>query len=201
MLLLFIFLKAEKCGEQSENVDQETQINNLRKEMESQFDAGFLSEASLYEHEKAAKQKLNDFADYLRIMADTSLFPDYREKTGEMILNLFISDTVQVKIVPDRNEKSQEFSIVQLVQSALRDEVLVSRMVYDSVQINRNFSRTGPDSYAALLTFIERTEISRDGRVSEASILRKIHAGINRQPRIFAADTLSVWVLRLGQME
>jgi len=201
ILLLFIFLKAESCSDQTGNALQETQINKVRGEIKSQFDTGFLSEASLHEHEKAAMQKLTDFADYLRILADSSLMQPYREKTGEMILHLFASGSAEVKIISGRNRKSQVFSVDQLIQCGLENELFLFGLVYDSIQINRNFARTGPDSYAALLSFIEYRDNSLHSASSEASIHRKIKALINRETRVFAADTLSVWVLRLGEME
>jgi len=45
-----------------------------------------------------AKQKLTDLADYLQIYADNSLDEAFREHARQMILDLFISDSVQVKI-------------------------------------------------------------------------------------------------------
>jgi hypothetical protein len=201
ILLLLMFLKAEKCSEQNENAVQEKLINNMKKEIKSQFDADFLSEASLVEHEKAAKQKLADFADYLQILADSALKQPYREKAGEMIRGLFISDTVLVRIVSSHEMKDHEFSVRQLVQSGLNNELFISRIVYDSVQINQHFSHTGPNSYSAILSFMERKENNQDGTISGAAFSRKIMAQINKEYKIFAPDTLSVWVLHLGEIE
>ncbi len=201
ILLLFMFLIAEKCSDQNGNADQETLINNFRKEIKSQFDADFLSESTLIEHEKAAIQKLTDFVEYLRILADSSLQQPFREKAGEMIRTLFISDTINVRIISGHNLQDHEFSVGQLVQSGLTNKLFISGMVYDSVRITRNFSRTGPDSYSAVLNFIERKDNGLDSGVSGTSIHRKIQTQINKEYKIFASDTVSVWVLHLGEID
>jgi len=200
-LILFMFLKAEKCSEQNENAAQDMLVNQMKKEIKSQFDADFLSEASLHEHGKAAKQKLADFADYLRILADSSLLRPYREKAGEMISNLFMSDTVRIKIISGHGRKDHEYSIGQLVQSGLQNELFISRILFDSVQVSRPFTPTGPDSYSAVLSFTEKILDRRDSTAAEASISRQINALITREYKIFASDTLSVWVLHLGKIE
>jgi hypothetical protein len=200
ILLLFMFSKAEKCSDGNENTDPESQISNMKREIKSQFDTDSLGKSSLLEYEKAAKLKLTDFVDYLSILADSSLQLPHREKAGEMIRSLFISDSVPVKIISGHDRKDHEFSVGQLVECGLNNELFISRMVYDSVHIDHHFSSSGPDSYSAILSFAVKTTDTRDSVIS-GTTTREVSALITKEYKVFAPDTLSVWVLHLGEIK
>jgi hypothetical protein len=198
ILLLFMVLKSESCGELNEGADQQNLLIQYRNEIRSQFETAELNDLALIEFGQAAKQKLADFADYLQILSDTSFRKPYREKAGEMILQMFSSDTIRVKVVPDNSRTDCEFSISQWVHQVLNNEISLSHVDIDSVQILRHFDRTAPDVYSAVLSFNERKRSGLEQDVSGSFINRIAMVYIIKGCKVFPPDTLSVWQLYLG---
>ena len=89
IFVLFV-LCAPSCEDEQETANrEEALLSKTKKNILKEFETDYLDEASLFAYEVKAKQKLSDFADYLRIMTDTSLDMSFRIKAGEMIKKLF----------------------------------------------------------------------------------------------------------------
>ncbi len=52
-------------------------------------------------YEVTAAQRFNDFADYLRIISDTTLDLKFRQHAAELVKGLFISD--KIELMPEQN--------------------------------------------------------------------------------------------------
>jgi hypothetical protein len=198
ILLLFMILKSESCNERDESADQQDINDRWRNEIKIQFETAELNALSLTEYEMAAKRKLKDFYDYLQILSDTFYRKQYREKAGEMILQMFVSDTVAVSIVPYDQGPDSETSISQLVQKGLNNEISPSFFVCDTVQSLRNFDRTDVDVYSAAFSFIERRSPGTEDSVPGTLKRRIAEVFIVKGNKIFPPDTISLWQVYLG---
>jgi predicted DNA-binding protein YlxM (UPF0122 family) len=201
ILLLFVILKSESCGELNEGADQQNLLNQYRNEIRSLFETAELNDQALFEFEQAAKQKLADFADYLQILSDTSFRKPYREKAGEMILQMFISDTIRVRILSHNQKPDCETNVSQLVKKGLNNEIPLLHFDCDSVQVLRYFNRTAVDVYSAEFSFIERWFSGKE--IAETGLLKRkiVKVYILKGNKIFPPDTLSLWQVYLGGVQ
>jgi hypothetical protein len=200
ILLLFLILKAESCTDGNEMTSQEKFVDQRIKQLKSLFQADYLSEADLVEFEKSAKQKLSDFTDYLKILTDSSLQQPFREKAGEMIRSIFVSDSIRIKIYVSLGN-NLELSILQLVQDGLNNKIPAVRINFESLKTDQPFLRDDQDHYSAILSAMQSTTEPVGEHSIKISIGRKIDAHINKENKIIGNDTLLVWVLHLGKIE
>jgi hypothetical protein len=199
ILLLSLILKAESCTEGGEMTSREKYIDLTTRQLKSLFQAETLRDFELEEFEKSSKQKLADFADYLKILTDSSLKQPFREKAGEMVQEIFISDSIPVSICIAQG-KIITSDVVQLVQKGLNNKIPAIQIQYDSIRIEQSFQWNGQDHYCAVLSFIQRVNRMHDGQTLETSVRGKTDARIIRENKIIGPDTLSVWVLHLGKI-
>ena len=200
ILLLSLMLKAESCSDGSEMTSQEKYVDQKTRQIKSQFQAETLRDFELADFEKSSKQKLADFADYLKILTDSSLQQPFREKAAEMVQEIFISDSIIVSICASPG-KIIEYGIGQLVQKGLNNEIGSVQIQYDSIRFEQSFQWNGLNHYFAEMSFIQRTSGPDDDQSLKRSMKGKMNARIIKENKIFGSDTLSIWVLKLVDTE
>jgi len=196
-LTLFL-IYADSCRDSGENESQQKIIEDRRRELLRHFGDDYLTESSLIEHERIAKQKLTDFADYLNLLADTGLEIPFREKAGDMIRKSFLSDTIRVSLPFDSEKKWESICIGELVQAGLENRLPSVEFFFDTIRIKKPFQRTGEDFYSAILDFIARNKIDLSTEKLKSTPRISANMVIRKEQKLIGTDTLSIWILSLG---
>ena len=200
ILVLFV-IYAPSCVDEQEVANREEAIlvetkNNIRAE----FETDYLNEASLFAYETTAKQKLSDFVDYLHILADTSLDMSFRAKAGEMIKSTFLSENITLQLAQQKDKPAKEFNVLLLIKNGLENRLSLPPFSFDSIVVDEPLHRTGNTSYAGTLTFSQNfTHPNQPGQILN-SISRSADVYLIKEDKIFGADTLKIWSVRLGEI-
>jgi len=204
-VILAYFLFSSRSCETTEkkNYDlEETALASTRDSIRHEFGADALSERSLRAFEEKAKEKLVDFADYLNIYSDKSVDKAFKEQAHQMILDLFISDSTSLIILPRGRMKEDSYTLKQFLDLDLLSYYDFHAIVFDSIKISQPLRPTNNHCYSGSLNFSKQVKYfsSFDTSVKVSSISRvDIIATKVRKP--FGTDTLKIWRVFLGKIE
>ncbi|MGA2822010.1 MAG: hypothetical protein ABSE72_00615 [Bacteroidales bacterium] len=177
-LILLYFLACGKSCDNDEQSNVQREQEKITAETDSlqlAFGADTLSSSSLLAYLETAKQKFYDFNDYLRIVTDTSIAGPFRDKTREMIRNLFITGAEPAKnINPFR---------------------------LDSVGIKETFHRINDSVYEGSLDFTYRSLRRSDKFINSSQETETITIYLIKRDKNFGKKKLWVWNVFLGKIE
>jgi hypothetical protein len=202
-VLAFLLFCSKSC-ETTENENAAREEISFKATLDSinkTFEADYLSEQTLRAFEVKAEQKLVDFADYLQIYADKSLDESFKDHARQMILDLFISDSIHIKISISKEEKEMNLTIKEFLRIASASGSNVMGVRIDSLEISEPLHRIDDGRYAGSLKFSQRFKGSSSTNNSLTQSQRKtvdiIAAKIKKQ---FGNDTLQIWQVCLGDI-
>ena len=199
ILALFILCAPSCEDEQALTNREETIISNEKKEIREEFESGYLMEASLFAYETKAKQKLNDFYDYLKIVSDTSLNMSFRIKAGEMISHIFVTGIIQLGI--EEQVEGQDYGVKMVIKKGLNNELRILNFTIDSVQMYEVLQRTGNMTYEGKLIFFQNYSLVENPEVIVKSVKRNADFYLMKEAKNFDSDTLIVWNVKLGKIK
>ena len=98
LIVIYIVCSARTCNESevTTDVQKEEYTMNLINSVKNVFTSDSLSDYFLRAYEKTAIEKLNDFADYMKIISDTTLDLRFRKHTAELVKGLFLTDEIDL---------------------------------------------------------------------------------------------------------
>jgi hypothetical protein len=198
---VYLLLCGESCQEDgSSTLARERELKAEKEFIRDEFESDWLDEASRHAHEQAAIQKLGDLADYMNVFADPSLDPAFREKAGEMILKLFVSDKATLINVPGDAGRKREITVRKMLEKGRKDKLLFSEVRFDSVLVVQALHKSGDGSYRGYLACTGHTTIytGEDTLQAAQPVLIEVH--VNQAEKVFGPDTLNVWEVLLGDL-
>ncbi len=200
IFVLFV-LCAPSCEDEQESANREEAIlTEAKKNILKEFETDYLDEASLFAYEVTAKQKLSDFSDYLHMMMDTSLEMSFRIKAGEMIKKTFQSENVSLRLDKEEKKTRPEFEVHLLIKDGLENKLKLPPFSVDSIIVHEPLHRIGNTTYSGILRFSQNfTDPSQPGLIIN-SIRRNTDVYVVKEDKIFGADTLKIWSVRLGEI-
>lgn len=204
ILFVYMLFGALSCNdhEQGSAGRKQKALDSAMDSLRESFGSDHLSAASLEAFEVSASQKLSDFADYLRILGDTTLNPSFKEKAKEMVRDLFLSENVSFRLVKGVKAKEEVLTLKQLLSAGVDQIVLSSNLIFDSVKVRQHFQRADDTTYTGLLNFTLRyTGASSSGKEITCITGNVIDIFIIKRKKIFGNDTLNVWKVYLGDMK
>ena len=200
LLAAYILLCGKSCQDEGNVLlTQEEAVEAEREDISREFQVPYLSEESRYEREQAAIRKLADLQDFLAVFADTTLDTVFRSKAGEMIRDMFVSDTVGLSFVP-HGGASGSTRLKEFLKASSLSGYYSSKTTFDSVFIARPLQRTATESYGGLLGC--RQQVILLSPADTLSETRDITVEIFaiRKAKTFGPDTLHVWEVFFGDM-
>lgn len=199
LILLLFTICAPTCVDDHDAANREMLIvDEAKNEIRAEFETETLNEASLIAFEEAAKQKLSDLADYLNVIADTSLNLAFRKKAGEMIRSTFINENVSLQIFKPESKPDVGINVSQLIKLGLEDEILLPFYTVDSMDIKTHLQKVQHDSYEGMLNFRQYfLDVSLSNK-NDVCILRQAEIFVQKEIKVFGSDTLKVWNVCLG---
>ncbi|MFH0842203.1 MAG: hypothetical protein V1903_06240 [Bacteroidota bacterium] len=93
LIVIYISASARTCVEDEDAAAfrEEQSVIEMKDSIRNVFMSDSISDLLLKAYEITAREKLIDFADYLKIAADTTLDPEFRQHSFEMAGSLFIT--------------------------------------------------------------------------------------------------------------
>jgi hypothetical protein len=202
LVLIYILLCGKSCKDDRYLIlRQETEAEAAKDSVRNEFDTDYLNEESRYAAEVIATQKLKDFADYFTIYSDISIDSTFREKAGEMIRDIFISDDILISLPPLESENASVLTLDKLLNRHWGKDILSFNMIYDSIRIIDPMHRTGHEIYTSRLTGYQKIISYYLTDTSSTHLIPVIVDIIaTRQQKVFGNDTLMPWVVNLGNI-
>jgi hypothetical protein len=203
LIIVYLFFCGKSCQEDQEDLvmKQVKEAEILKENIRQEFGADYLTEESRYATELAAMQKVNDLADYIEIYADASLDAVFRQKAGEMIRDIFVSEDVHMSFGPYRNKRIKYMTVRKFLDKGFGAGITSAEVFYDSVRIEIPLSRSKPEKYEGTIWALQKITLfnASDTLASdEARITISIQA--SQKTKIFGKDTLKTWAVNLGDM-
>ena len=201
ILVLFVIYAPSCVDEQAEAMREEAILVEVKNDIRAEFETDYLSEASLFAYETTAKQKLSDFVDYLHILTDSSLDVYFRAKAGEMIKSTFLSENVTLQLAQHKKEPAGENNVHRLINNGLENKLSLPPFSIGSIIIDEPLHRNGNTSYTGTLTFSQNFTLpGQPGQILN-SVSRSADVYLINEDKIFGADTLKIWSVRLGEIK
>ena len=198
-VILFAIM-APSCNEEGSSTREEVLLDEMKKDIYSEFETNRLSETSLSVFETKAKQQLSDMADYLQVLKDSTLDISFRVKAGAMIERSFISKDVNILFSYPVSNFDKRKTINEFLESALANDWRFSNLTFDSISVNKPLSRIADDTYKGSLKFQQKFWCSTLSEKKIYSFEKVAIFYLLKEEKIFGADTLNIWNIRLGEI-
>lgn len=177
LILVYFIVSAKSCNNNDQVTGEiaQNQAQKIRDSITSMFEMDTLNQASLRAYEATARLKLNDLADYLRIMNDSTAGKAFKDKAREMAVALFVYG----KKAPDN----------------------FSGVVFDSVSVSKGLQRFSDTVYSGQLSVKVQWPYNAGvkGKIHPVKI-RTVEIFALKQEKIFGKDTIKVWNVLLGDI-
>jgi hypothetical protein len=202
LTLVYLLLCGKSCQDDREIfLRQENEVAAAKVDIRNEFEADYLDEEARFAAEVKATQKLLDFADYFSIYSDISIDSTFREKAGEMIQDIFISDDILISFPPLEMKNVPLLTLDKLLKRHWSKEILSFDISYDSLKIIDPLHRTGHEKYTSrLMGYQNIISYTSTDTLSTDFIPVKVDIFATRQEKRFGQDTLKVWVVNLGNI-
>jgi len=202
LIIIYLTCSARTCTEDEESNarKEENYISNLKNDVKEVFTSDSLSEQFLSAYEITASDMLNDFADYLKIISDTTLDPIFRQKSAELVKNLFVSDKTVLSKWSRNYPEPGLYTLDKLLEYLLSEGTLVSIEPLEIRSI-APFALKNDSTWIGMLKC--NLEYFPLNKKDTSKILdRDIYVNIflNKRVRYFGQDEIKVWQVYLGDI-
>ena len=202
LIVIYIVCSARTCNESEEatEVQKEEYTMNLMNSVKHVFTSDSLSDHLLRAYEITATEKLTDFADYIKIISDTTLDLRFRQHAAELVRDLFISDEIDLsgwsKSYPEPG-----LNILEHLLSYSLSEGVLFWIKPININIIKPFTSINDSTFTGNLSFINKCVplSSRDTSEIE-SVELVIDIYLVKKVRSFGKDQISVWNVYLGDI-
>ena len=160
LLFAFFIFCSDSCDSTVEEKQKwkKAQFHEKIATIKDGFESDYLSETSRIAFEEKAKQKLVDFSDYFTIYSDKSLDTLFREKTGDMMMDLFYQNKTVLELKLDDSESRNRMNIEQLMQKLQKSEFDVLQLNMDSIRTFTALERINESTYMGKLFYLQSVE-------------------------------------------
>jgi hypothetical protein len=200
VFILYLLLCGKSCDdEEGKLLRQEKQVESARDSIREEFEVDYLSEESRFAAEVSALQKLRDLSDFAGIFSDLSMDSQFRQKSGEMMKELFVSDKSALTFGGKGNRAN--VTLRDFLNQGFGKGVIKAEVIFDSIRVLEPIQKSGNDMYKGRIGAAQRV-ICITAEDTIASPLEEITVDIinQRENKAFGKDTLKVWKVTLGDM-
>ena len=202
VIMIYLVCSARTCNEDEETAAgrEEKYILNLKDSVKHVFMSDSLTEQILRAYEVTAAQRLNDFADYLKIISDTALDLRFRKHAAELVTELFISDEIELSGWSKSYPEPGLNILNNLISYSLSKGVSFWNQ---PMQINfiNPFTSINDSTFTGDLSFNYKS-LSHGGQdtLEIASERLVIDVYLMKKTKTFGKDRFRVWDVYLGDM-
>jgi len=202
-ILAYLLLCSKSCGsdEKDDAARQETELTKTKVTIKNEFESDDLSKKSLKAFEVKAKQKLVDFSDYLGIYSDKMLDESFKSQARQMILDMFISDSVRINNLLLNEPEEKNIPISEFLNSDFGSGYNSLAFTFDSIEVARPLRRIDDLNYQGSLSFSRRLKAcSASDTVFIGPVRLDADIFASKVYKPFGKDTLQVWGVFLGEI-
>jgi hypothetical protein len=202
LIMTLIVCSAKDCadGGNMRAVSEEERIVALKDNVKTVFEADSLGDEFRSAYEETARQKLIDFADYLKIISDTSLDINFRQQARAMASKLFISDGVDLHNWSKIYSKPGLNTLEKLLDTSLSLGLDCWVQPFQIV-VDKPLTRKNDSTFAGNLSFYQR-KISLEGQVYGDNKVKmyRVDFYVMRKAKPFGDEQLRIWAVFLGDI-
>ena len=198
ILFVLVVICAPSCGDEQAVNREEAIVNETRNQIRTEFELDYLTEATLFAYETAARQKITDLIDYFNVLTDSSLDISFREKAGDMVKRTFLSEKTSLQLFPQKSKPMQGINVGQLITEGLENKLTFQGFRCDAIRIHKSLQRTGNKTYSGTFLISLNFEKPNQPRQMLNSIEREVDFYALKQEKVFGKDTLNIWTVKLG---
>jgi hypothetical protein len=203
LIMIYIVCTARTCNESEETTEVQKQeyTMNLMRSVKHVFTSASLSDHLLRAYEITATEKVIDFADYLRIISDTTLDLRFRQHAAELVRDLFISDETDLSGWSKSYPEPGLNVLKHLLSYSLSEGVLFWLKPID-INIVKPFTSINDSTFTGNLSFNYKSLYRSGQDTSEiASGKLVIDICLMKETRSFGKEQFRVWEVYLGNMK
>jgi hypothetical protein len=117
-----------------------------------------------------------------------------------MIRSTFRPENVSLQLAQQKDDHAGEQNVRLLIKNGLENKLSIPPFSIDSIVVHEPLHRTGNQSYAGTLTFSQNFTLRGQAGQIVNSISRSADVYLMKETKIFGADTLKIWGVRLGEI-
>jgi hypothetical protein len=203
-IMAYLLLCSKSCDsdEQVNAASKEAEVTKAKEAIKNEFESDELSRKSLRAFEAKAKQKLVDLADYLDIYTDKLIDESFKDQARQMILDLFISDSVLINNRLSGENDEIVLPVREFLKTELASVYTSADFMFDTLEIAAPLRRIDDLNYIGRLSFSRMVKMcnSTDTLIAGPGKL-EAEIFVARVKKSFGSDTLLVWKVFLGEIK
>ncbi|MEI8045950.1 MAG: hypothetical protein WCI92_01120 [Bacteroidota bacterium] len=201
LVIIYFICGARSCndGHSREDENNKKLLSYTKDSIKQAFEIDKPNDELLKSYETKACQKLVDFADYLKIAADTSINVLFRHQAAEMAGKLFLSKEINFRKWGDESSKTDEFSLDRLLEKSLSEgsAYWIQPM---QIEVAEPLIWTNDSTYSGKLSFRPQYVFYNSQRVEESHVkLSTLEFCVIKNRKSFGKEQLLVWEVYLGK--
>lgn len=203
LIVFYILCSARTCNEDEEATEKQNEqyTINLMNSVKDVFASDSISDHLLRAYEVTAAGKLIDFADYMKIISDTTLDLRFRQQATQLVRDLFISDEIELSPLSNAYPLKDINTLNQLLTISL-SEGIPYWIKPVQIDINKPFSVLNDSTFSGNLSFdyLSIYFISQDTlEIPSGTMLIEIY--LMKKTRSFGKEQFRVWEVYLGEIK
>jgi hypothetical protein len=203
-ILAYLVLSSKSCGsdEKDDAAKKDVELAKTKVSIKNEFESDDLSKKSLKAFEFKAKQELVDFSDYLGIYSDKQVDGSFKSQARQMILDMFISDSVRINNLLSNEPEHKNIPIIGFLNSDFGSGYNSLAFTFDSITIARPLRRVDDLNYKGSLSFSRRLKAcSSSDTVFTGPVRMEVEIFASKVFKPFGKDTLQVWSVYFGEIK
>ena len=201
LIVIYILCSARTCTEDQESIAKSEAIytKNLKETVKQVFTSDSLPEHLLRAYEVSAKEKLNDFADYIKVISDTSVDRSFRMHSAELVRNLFISGEINLSGWCKTYPKSGLHTLEELLEYNLL-KGMSGWIKPVQMDISEPFVMKNDSTFTGKMIFNCKYLPWKSNDTSEISDKISVNIYLVKKLKSFGTDQYRVWDVYLGDI-
>jgi hypothetical protein len=202
LIIIYIICCARTCTEEDNSalMDEKEAISELQDSIKHIFGTSIPDNDQLRSFEAAAKQKLINFSEYLKIASDSSMDAGLRKQAAEMAERLFISVEADTRKWSNAIQDSDLSTLNQLIEASLL-KGMPCWIQPEQISVMEPFLQKDDSTFSGTLSYIQDcipfSIIDNPGNVPDRCV---IDIYVIRKPKTFGIEVLRVWEIYLGDI-
>jgi hypothetical protein len=202
LIVIYIFCSARTCNENEKATEKQKEqyTMNLMNSVKNVFTSDSLSDHFLRAYEITAIEKLNDFADYMKVISDTTLDLRFRQKSAELVRNLFVSDKIILSKWSKNYPESGLYTLDKTIEYLLSEGTLAWIEPVDIRSIVPFALKNDSTWIGMLKCNLEYFSLSKKdtSKMPDRDIYVNIY--LIKRVRYFGQEEIKVWQVYLGDI-
>lgn len=203
LIMIYIACSSRTCTEES-NMKTANELNGMTASLDSirkAFEVDQPDDDLLKAYEETAIQKLSDFADYLKIVSDTSLNIKFRQQGAEMAKRLFVTGDIKIHNQGYAGSENDIPNLKELLEKVL-SEGSACWIRPEEIKVAEPLTARNDSTYSGKLSFFQKC-IPYNAQESTTTIsprMVSIDIHVIRKVKSFGDKSLTMWEVNLGNL-